>query len=147
MDTIGYEERPIPRPPTSELEGSSPELITIGQATVGRATQAAIDDDLATEVLAAAPAPAPAPAAPKGSPLAKLQPAEIFEVTTFVVQGAEIFTKASEAARREFVASRLIHRLPALSMEEVVRIDVSRGAAPESVVLRVWSRVQMPPAR
>jgi hypothetical protein len=71
-------------------------------------------------------------------------PAEIFEISTFVVQGREIFNKATDEARRQYVEQRLLHRLPALSMKEVVRIDVSRGAAPDSVILRIWSKVSAP---
>jgi hypothetical protein len=31
-------------------------------------------------------------------------------------------------------------------MDEVIRIDVSRGAAPNTVIMRVWSKVGQPPA-
>ena len=73
-------------------------------------------------------------------------PAEVFEVVTFVVQGEEIFSKVSDRARRDFVQSRLLHRLPVLSMSDVTRIDLTRGAAPDSMVLRVWCRIA-PPTR
>jgi hypothetical protein len=144
LDTIGYEERPkhrsSSRPPPM---GSSPELISIGEAPIGRATQSAIEDALVAETLATT---ALAEAArPQASPLAAPAPAEVFEISTFVVEGDEIFTKVSEQSRRDFVEQRLLHRLPALSMHEVVRIDVSRGAASKTVILRVWSKVARPP--
>jgi hypothetical protein len=142
LDTIGYEERPKHRSSSRPPQGSSPELISIGEAPIGRATQAAIEDALAAETLAtAAKAEARANASPKAAP----GPADIFEITTFVVEGEEIFTKVSEQSRRDFVEQRLMHRLPALSMNEVMRIDVSRGAAANTVILRVWSKVGRPP--
>ena len=143
LDTIGYEERPKRRPSSRSPQGSSPELISIGEAPIGRATQAAIEDALASETLAAIAA-APNPKRQTGTRVAPA-PAEIFEVATFIVQGDEIFSKVSEQARRDFVEDRLLHRLPALSMDEVVRIDVSRGAVPNSVILRVWCKVGLPP--
>jgi hypothetical protein len=155
LDTLDYEDRPalLNRP----AQDSSPEVITIAEGTMGRATLAAIDEALAAEAratMAAAERSAPvdsrhaassnhAPAARTGSKPA-LQPAEIFEISTFIVEGDEIFSKASDKSRREFVEERLLHRLPALSMDEVVRIDFSRGAAPNTVILRVWSRVGQP---
>ncbi len=66
---------------------------------------------------------------------------EIFGISTFVVIGEEIYGKASEASRRAFVAERLLHRLPVLSMDDVVRIDLSRSPAPDAVILRVWTKV------
>ncbi|HMI86132.1 MAG TPA: hypothetical protein VK550_18685 [Polyangiaceae bacterium] len=127
---------------------------------MGRATLAAIDEALAADaraLMAAAEAKAAearhvassmstatAPRA-KVASLPALEPAQIFEISTFIVEGDEIFSKASERSRRDFVEQRLLHRLPALSMREVVRIDVSRGAAPNTMILRVWSRVGQPP--
>ena len=149
LDTLGYEDRPAPL--TRPARGSSPEVITIGEAPLGRATLEAIDEALATEaraMMAAAEARHGASSAGGRTGLASrpdLLPAQIFEVSTFIVEGDEIFSKASEQSRRDFVEQRLLHRLPALSMEEVVRIDVSRGAAPHTVILRVWSKVGQPP--
>lgn len=192
LDTLDYEDRPVVKGPRTE-QTSSPEVITIGEATMGRATMEAIDEALAAEaraMMAAAEADAEAEAedeptvvlkAPPGSidgppasvarartsavdtrhaasfnpsrvtqpgvaPRATLEPAQIFEISTFIVEGEEIFSKASDKSRRDFVEQRLLHRLPALSMEEVVRIDVSRGAAPNTVILRVWSKVVTPHA-
>jgi len=106
----------------------------------GRATLAAIEDALLGERLEAPPSPSRA----RGAAASVPEPAFIFEISTFVVEGAEVFSKASEASRRDFVARRLLHRLPALSMDDVVRIDLSPGAAPNTVILRVWSRVSVP---
>jgi hypothetical protein len=116
--------------------GSSPEIITIDES-VGRATLAAIEDALRTERLEPPPRG-------RGAVATVPDPAFIFEISTFVVEGAEVFSKASERARRDFVARRLLHRLPVLSIDDVVRIDLTPGAAPNTVILRVWSRVSVP---
>jgi hypothetical protein len=134
--TLGYEERP--RSPSARRlpYGSAPELITIDE--VGRATLAAIEEALLTEKLEAGPA-RPLPA----SALAP-ETAFIFEISTFVVEGTELFGKASEPQRRDFVERRLLHRLPVLSMDQVVRIDLTPGATPNTMILRVWTRVETP---
>jgi hypothetical protein len=162
LDTLNYEDRPATASGPRQTEGSSPEVITIGEATMGRATLAAIDESLAAEaraMMAAAERQAAAESRHNASSantgtaaraglasLPALEPAEIFEISTFIIEGDEIFSKASEKSRRDFVEQRLLHRLPALSMNEVVRIDVSRGAAPNTVIMRVWSKVGQPPA-
>jgi len=116
--------------------GSSPELITVDES--GRATLAFIEDALRTERIE------PAPSRPRQAASSVPEPAFIFEISTFVVEGAEVFGKASEAARRDFVAKRLLHRLPVLSINDVIRIDLTPGAAANTVILRVWSRVDGP---
>jgi hypothetical protein len=136
VTTMPYEERP--RAPSSRRlpYGSSPELITIDE--VGRATLAAIEEALLAEKREAAQArPRPASAAAP-------EPAFIFEISTFVVEGAEVFGKVSERQRREFVERRLLHRLPVASMEEVPRIDMTSGPTPNTMILRVWSKVEAP---
>jgi len=134
--TMPYEERP--RPPTTRRlpYGSAPELITIDE--VGRATLAAIEEALLTEKVEAGQA------RPRPTSAAAPEPAFIFEISTFVVEGAEVFGKASERQRREFVERRLLHRLPVLSMQQVERIDMTPGATPNTMILRVWSRVDTP---
>ena len=144
LKTMGYEQRATPKPPGRPLQPSSPELIEIGDAPVGRETMAAIQDDLAREITAYAADEAVTTR--RVAPRAKLAPAEVFEVVTFVVHGEEIFSKASERSRRDFVKTRLLHRLPVLSMAEVSRIDLSRGADPDSMIMRVWCRIAPPPA-
>jgi hypothetical protein len=137
VTTMPYEERPKPANTRRLPYGSAPELITIDE--VGRASLAAIEEALLTErfetgaVRPARPASAAAP-----------EPAFIFEISTFVVEGAEVFGKASERQRREFVERRLLHRLPVLSMQQVERIDMTPGATPNTMILRVWSRVDTP---
>jgi hypothetical protein len=133
--TLGYQERPRATDPRTAPFGSSPELITVDES--GRATIAFIEDALRTERFD------PGPARPRQAASSVPEPAFIFEISTFVVEGAEVFTKASDAARRDFVAKRLLHRLPVLSINDVERIDLSPGAAPNTAILRVWSRVDV----
>jgi hypothetical protein len=142
LKTLGYEQRPTPRPPPGRAaQPSSPELIIIGEAPVGRATMVAIEDELAREAGGYAPE-APTTRRKAAEPAT----AEVFEVVTFVVQGEEIFSKVSEQSRRDFVEARVMHRLPVRSMADVIRVDLSRGAAPDSMVMRVWCKIA-PPAR
>lgn len=140
LDTLGYEERPrepAPRGPQS----SSPELITIEETPIGRITQHAIEEELRNEPRLAAHPPAGPGALGARHPVATPALTEIFEISTFVITGEEIYGKASEAQRRAFVAERLLHRLPVLSMDDVVRIDLSRSPSPDAVILRVWTKV------
>src|SRR6266542_4161725 len=71
-----------------------------------------------------------AAAAAELSSIARPSPSKIFEISIFVVEGEEISTGASEEARRAFLQQRLLHRVPALSMDEVVRISVSPTVVP-----------------
>jgi hypothetical protein len=136
VTTLGYQDRPpVPSPRTAPY-GSSPELITVDES--GRATLAFIEDALRAERIE------PAPSRPRQGASSVPEPAFIFEISTFVVEGAEVFGKASEAARRDFVAKRLLHRLPVLSIDDVIRIDLTPGAAANTIILRVWSRVDVP---
>jgi len=134
IDTIRYEERPKERPSRASVRGSSPEIITISETSIGRDTRAAIEEDLANEALAEA-------LAPKVYPAARPSPSKIFEISIFVVEGDEISIGASEEARRAFVQQRLLHRVPALSMDDVVRISVSPTVISNTVIVRVWSTV------
>lgn len=139
MPTLGYEQRPravLPEPSRRPLT-SAPEVIVVGDAPIGRATMAAIEEELTASFLELTAPPAPSP---KASP----EPTEVFEIVTFVVKGGEIFSKASEDARREFVGKYLRKRLPVASMEDVKRIDASSGAERGSVILRVWCRLTLP---
>ena len=63
----------------------------------------------------------PAPVRGRAGPASVPEPAFVYEISTFVIEGVEIFGKATDQARREFVERRLLHRLPVLSIEEVER--------------------------
>ena len=83
--------------------------------------------------------PSRAPAA--ASPSARTAPLAIFEMLTFVVQGADVASLASEAQRRRFVEARLLQRLPAENMARVERVDVTPWTVQDTVVVRVWCKV------
>jgi hypothetical protein len=117
-----------------ELTGArdtAPE-ISISQGPVGRETLALISEELLQAP--AAPAPAEAEAAAP-APLA------IFEMLTFVVQGQDPASLASEALRRRFVEQHLSARLPANGMQSVERIDVTPWTVRDTLVVRVWCKV------
>jgi hypothetical protein len=122
--TMDFAERPRNR-------DTSPEVITIEERPIGRETLAAIAEELARENAAFL----------RDLPQEEDAPLEIMEMVTFVVRGAEVMRLSSEAARREFVAERLMHRLPVSSAEEIDRIDVTPWTVRGTVVLRVWCRV------
>ncbi|MFC1643403.1 hypothetical protein ACFL5O_12110 [Myxococcota bacterium] len=68
------------------------------------------------------------------------RPFDIFEMVTFVVRG-DLARLGSEAARREFVVHRLLHRLPVSTSEDVDRVDVTPWTVHGTVIVRVWCRV------
>jgi len=65
----------------------------------------------------------------------------IFEMLTFVVQGADVASLASDAQRRRFVEAHLLQRLPAKNLEQVDRIDVTPWTVQDTLVVRVWCKV------
>jgi hypothetical protein len=65
----------------------------------------------------------------------------IFEMLTFVVQGADAASFATEAQRRHFVEGHLLERLPAKSMTRVDRVEVTPWTAQGALVVRVWCKV------
>jgi hypothetical protein len=75
---------------------------------------------------------------------AKSTALEVYELATFVVRGDDLAVLSSETARREFVAERLVHRLPVSTMDQVDRIDVTPWTVRGTVVLRVWCRIRPP---
>lgn len=79
-----------------------------------------------------------------GAPRQKSLDIEAFELVTFVVRGDALGQLSSEAARRELVAERLLHRLPVASMELVDRVDLTPWTAKGTSILRVWCRVPAP---
>ena len=65
----------------------------------------------------------------------------IFEMLTFVVQGAAIASLSSESVRRRFVEEHLLQRVPAQDMTRVERIDVTPWTVQDTVVVRVWCKI------
>ena len=84
--------------------------------------------------------PGPAPTAKKSSRPRVATPT-IFEMLTFVVQGADVASLASETERRRFVEAHLVSRLPGKNMARVERVDVTPWTVKDTVVVRVWCKV------
>ena len=84
--------------------------------------------------------PSTAPAAPEAPSTADSK-LTIFEMLTFVVQGADVASLASEAQRRRFVETHLLQRLPAKAMKFVDRVDVTPWTVQDTLVVRVWCKV------
>jgi len=144
--TLDFKDRPRTR-------DTSPEVITIEERPVGRETLAAIAEELARENRSALQSdpdeasdsrsaqPVSVPRPRSTPPRPSESDCEIMEMVTFVVRGGELARLSSEAARREFVAERLMHRLPVDSLEGVDRIDVTPWTVQGTIILRVWCRV------
>lgn len=145
---------------------SGPEIV-VAQVPAGRDTLAAITEELLSEArapldtlpygdrLANAPGavtpskpprprsdPARAPKARRSAtPAPAVEGTQIFEVLTFVLRHAEASSLKSEENRRRFVETRLLSRLPGRSMQRVSRIDLTPWTEKDTLVLRVWLRV------
>jgi hypothetical protein len=139
LPTRGYSQPPPERSssPRMTMPGVAPPAPgarkpEVREAKVGRDTL----DAIANAVLSEPGAPA--------SGRVKSAALEVYELATFVVRGEDLTLLSSEAARREFVAERLVHRLPVSTMDQVDRIDVTPWTVRGTVVLRVWCRVRPP---
>jgi hypothetical protein len=140
VTTLGYEEMPVvPRTVRTTNPGVAPPPNTIRSRTgssspnlVGRDTL----DAIATAVLE--------PGAPPSSARARTQAIDVFELVTFVVRGDDLAQLSSEATRREFVADRLMHRLPISTADMIDRVDVTPWTAKGTLILRVWCKVRAP---
>jgi len=84
--------------------------------------------------------PSRTPAARKSARPRSASPT-IFEMLTFVVQDADVASLASETERRRFVEAHLLSRLPAKTMTQVERVDVTPWTVKDTVVVRVWCKV------
>lgn len=128
MSTVGFEDRRESRP----AQASGPELVTEARPA-GRDTLAAIGRELESTLGGAEPE--------SGTHARAAEALEVFEMATFVVRGPELSRLSSQQARRDFVAERLLHRLPVGSIDEVDRIDVTPWTVKGTVIVRVWCRV------
>jgi len=131
--TVGFSEPP-PEGPTTPKGQQSP--AARGPAP-GRATLDAIEQQLASWAETGRPPEAPAHVSRDEAPL------DVFEMATFVVRG-DLAQLSSAAARRRFVADRLLHRLPVESLDDVDRIDVTPWTVRGTVIVRVWCRLPPP---
>lgn len=112
--------RPSSRAPAAKTPSHAPAAKPSSRAPAAKTSRALID----------AKAPSPSAVAPT-----------IFEMLTFVVQGAEVASLASDGQRRRFVETHLLHRLPARDMAQVDRVDVTPWTVKDTVVVRVWCKV------
>jgi hypothetical protein len=143
-----------PKPPPAASDDDGPE-VSVVEGPVGRETLALIAE-MARPIRAqqstlnygdrisnapGAMTPSRAPSPPSSTPAAAPAPLTIFEMLTFVVQGAEIASLSSEAVRRRFVEEHLLQRLPARNMDQVERVDVTPWTVQGTVVVRVWCKV------
>jgi hypothetical protein len=141
--------RRAPEPPPASNDDEGPE-VSVVEGPVGRETLALIaemarpirsqqttlnyGDRISNAPGAKTPSRAPMP------PVAAA-PLAIFEMLTFVVQGAAIASLSSEAVRRRFVEEHLLRRVPAQDMTRVERIDVTPWTVQGTVVVRVWCKI------
>ncbi|MEZ4228095.1 MAG: hypothetical protein R3B89_02960 [Polyangiaceae bacterium] len=134
MSTMSFEERP-------RRDSSSPEVITISEAPIGRSTmedleREAVADALGRGLRVSEPPRRAAPSAPRIA-----QKLEVFEMVTFVVRANDAGRLSSMRSRKDFVAEKLMHRLPVDSPDDIERVDVTPWTEKSTVILRVWCRV------
>ncbi len=147
--------RPAKQPapaPTPTLDDDDGPEVSVVEGPVGRETLALITE-MARPIRSEQDtlnygdriSNAPGARTPSRAPAPRLEPVPvplaIFEMLTFVVQGAEIASLSSEAVRRRFVEEHLHHRLPQTGMASVERIDVTPWTVQGTVVVRVWCKV------
>jgi hypothetical protein len=71
---------------------------------------------------------------------------ELLELVTFLARGSGLDRLTSENARRDFVAERLLHRLPVRSMADVDHVDLAPWTVGDTMVVRVWCKIAAPTA-
>jgi hypothetical protein len=130
LDTVSFGDRPpSERPPR---RGSDPEMILTGFLPVGRATMAAISNEMAEEFLRTLNQQ-------EGDAWHRqIASAEVHEPHRFRVRGAPMLARATEAQRIEFVEARLLHYLPVRSASDVVGARVVEAAKDGTLTLEVW---------
>lgn len=125
--TLGFEDGP------AEPAREPAPQITAAPQPAGRDTLAALGRELEDKLGASEPE--------SGTQPRSTEALEVFEMVTFVVRGPELSRLSSQQARRDFVAERLLQRLPVASIDKVDRIDVTPWTVRGTVIVRVWCRV------
>jgi hypothetical protein len=120
----------------SGRESSGPEIHT-GFTPMGRETLAAITTDLAQELLKALTSEE------RTTWLNQLDEALVLEPFRFEVRGTPMLARPNDTLRREFVATKLLHRLPVRTIQEVSRIDVT-PTADDGLTLTIWVKIPEP---
>jgi hypothetical protein len=144
QSTIGYGDR-ISNAPGAKTP-SQPAKIP-SHAPVAKPSSRAPAAKTPSHAPAVKPSRAPAVKAPSRAPATAKAPTPIavtpviFEMLTFVVQGADVASLASESQRQRFVETHLLHRLPDQNMAQVDRVDVTPWTVKDTVVVRVWCKI------
>ncbi|MBX3181971.1 MAG: hypothetical protein KIT72_11075 [Polyangiaceae bacterium] len=126
MSTLGFEDRPKQRT-------STPDVITRDVTGVGRNTLRELETDAVAEALGRGLRITEPPRAD--------QRLEVFEMVTFVVRATDAGRLSSVRGRRDFVAEKLMHRLPITTPEQIERVDVTPWTEKGTLILRVWCQV------
>lgn len=134
LRTRGYSEPPAePTPvPRMTMPGVAPPANSPRGPKAERVSKDTIDA-LASAMLEPVPPPSSA---------RRAQTLEVFELVTFVVKGDDLGQLSTEATRREFVAERLMHRLPISTVDQIDRVDVTPWTVRGTLILRVWCKVR-----
>jgi hypothetical protein len=142
-----FREQPRPKvdddaPEVSVVEGPAGRetLAVIERVAHPRPRMATLDYGDRISNAPGAKTPSHTPAAPR-APIPHAVAPAIFEMLTFVVQGADAGSLASESQRRRFVEAHLLHRVPAQDMTRVDRVDVTPWTVKDTLVVRVWCKV------
>lgn len=130
FSTMDYQETP---PRGGGRESSEP-VIETGLQPMGRETLAAITTDLAQELLKAFSSEE------RTLWLNQIDDAMVLEPFRFEVRGVPMLARPNDTLRREFVALKLLHRLPVRTINEVTRIDVT-PTADDALTLTLWVKI------
>jgi hypothetical protein len=147
------EELVLRRRPRASVDDDGPE-VSVVEAPAGRETLALIEDlarpmrapqstlDYGDRISNApgSKTPSRAPMAPK-RPRPESTPLTIFEMLTFVVQGADAASLTSDEQRRGFVKTHLRQRLPGKDLTRVDRVEVTPWPDQGALVVRVWCKL------
>jgi len=137
QSTLGYGDR-ISNAPGAKTP-SQPTARTPSQGPAGKPPSRAPAAKTPSHAPAVKP-PSRSPA-PTNAPLPIAVAPTIFEMLTFVVQGADVASLAAESQRRRFVETHLLQRLPGQNMAQVDRVDVTPWTVKDTVVVRVWCKI------
>jgi len=138
LATLGYGDRISNAPgattpsatPTAKTPSGAPKAKAPSRAPAAKTPSRAPSAKAANRAAVAADVPSPISVTPT-----------IFEMLTFVVQGADVASLASDSQRRRFVEAHLLQRLPAQNMAQVDRVDVTPWTVKDTVVVRVWCKI------
>ncbi len=153
MTTLGFEERPTRDSKGRLLSDSAPEVITVEEGPIGRATLEAIAAEARGSDVTIENASRPLTRGTMdleedevyedGEPASSPGPREpvVHELVTYVVEGLDLEKMKSQDALKAFVASQLMHRLPIWSADDLARVDLTPADGGRFAVLQIWCRL------